>query len=275
MDRATVRQQVAELARQYTDEALPQIPEIIALARRLATDGPHTETQGAGRFDASFCPHCHEKLNESLQVACRIWRWESPELAAGGDDGIMVEVREGLGLFNIDILEVKNGWAEAAFEFPNIQPWSAETPRLYTLLCEVKGQAEAVRIGFRRVEIIGEELFVNGRSIKVFGVNRHDTHTTLGQAMPLETLREDALIMKRSNMNIVRTAHYPSDPRFLDICDELGLYVVDEADIESHGVVRVVNACCRALSDLHGGLPKLNDSIDGESLRMIRWRGDS
>ncbi len=112
MDRATVRQQVAELARQYTDEALPQIPEIIALARRLATDGPNTETQGAGRFDASFCPHCHEKLNESLQVACRIWRWESPELAAGGDDGIMVEVREGLGLFNIDILEVKNGWAD-------------------------------------------------------------------------------------------------------------------------------------------------------------------
>jgi len=134
---------------------------------------------------------------------------------------------------------VKEGLAQAAFSFPGIAPWSAETPKCYTLLAEIKGQAEASRIGFRRVEIIGDQLFVNGKSIKVFGVNRHDTHATLGQAMPLEALYQDALIMKRSNMNMVRTAHYPSDPRFLDICDELGLYVVDEADIESHGVVRV------------------------------------
>ncbi len=183
---------------------------------------------------------------------------------AAGVSEVRLKVLDGESVLASKKAAVKNGWAEAAFEFPNIQPWSAETPRLYTLLCEVKGQAEAVRIGFRRVEIIGEELFVNGRSIKVFGVNRHDTHTTLGQAMPLETLREDALIMKRSNMNIVRTAHYPSDPRFLDICDELGLYVVDEADIESHGVVRVGSY------DLIAQDPMWEKQFVDRGVRMVR-----
>ena len=133
-------------------------------------------------------------------------------------------------------LQVKQGLAQADFRIPGVRPWTAETPHLYTLLLEIPGQAEAVRLGFRRVEIIGERLFVNGRSIKLKGVNRHDTHETLGSVMSLDLLLQDALIIKRNNMNAVRTAHYPTDPRFLDICDEVGLYVIDEADIECHGV---------------------------------------
>lgn len=133
-------------------------------------------------------------------------------------------------------VKVAKGVARADFRVPDITPWSAENPKLYTLLAEIPGQAEAVRVGFRRVEIIGERLFINGRSVKLKGANRHDTHETLGAVMPLQVLYQDALILKRNNMNTVRTAHYPSDPRFLDICDEVGLYVVDEADIECHGV---------------------------------------
>lgn len=144
---------------------------------------------------------------------------------------------------DIQLLEktvpVKNGTAQAEVELSGIQPWSAETPRLYTLLAEIKGQAEAVKIGFRRVEIAGDCLLMNGRPVKLKGVNRHDTHETLGAVMPLETLLQDALVMKRHNINTVRTSHYPPDPRFLDICDELGLYVVDEADLECHGVTQV------------------------------------
>ncbi len=134
-------------------------------------------------------------------------------------------------------LTVKDNQAKAKLQFEHIQPWTAETPHLYTLLVEIDGQAEAQRIGFKRYEIIGERFFVNGKPVKLKGVNRHDTHDTQGQAMPLQALVQDALIMKKANMNTVRTAHYPTDPRFLDICDQIGLYVVDEADIECHGVV--------------------------------------
>lgn len=153
-----------------------------------------------------------------------------------GAKQVKLSVLDGDKVLKEKTVTVKDGLAKAEFTFPGITPWSAENPRLYTLVCEIPGQAEAVKIGFRRVEIIGSRFYVNGKSVKLLGVNRHDTHTTLGAAMPLETLREDALIMKRSNMNTVRTAHYPTDPRFLDICDEVGLYVVDEADLECHGV---------------------------------------
>lgn len=121
-----------------------------------------------------------------------------------------------------------------------VRPWSAEVPNLYTLLLEVVDgeevtEAVALKVGFRRVEIVGEELRVNGRPVKLLGVNRHEHHPDLGRAVPLETARQDALLMKRHNVNAVRTSHYPPDPRFLDLCDELGLYVIDECDIETHG----------------------------------------
>lgn len=157
-------------------------------------------------------------------------------VSVAGKGPVKLSVMDGDTLLKEQEVKVKDGQAQADFRFPGILPWSAETPKLYTLLCEIKGQAEAVKIGFRRVEIIGSRFHVNGKSVKLLGVNRHDTHTTLGAVMPLEVLRQDALLMKKSNMNTVRTAHYPSDPRFLDICDEVGLYVVDEADIECHGV---------------------------------------
>ena len=119
--------------------------------------------------------------------------------------------------------------------------WSAETPHLYTLLLTVKGpdgavaEAAAIRVGLRRVELADGLMKVNGRAIKLKGVNRHEFHPDTGRALDLATHRADALLMKRHNINTVRTSHYPPDPRFLDLCDELGLYVIDEADLETHG----------------------------------------
>ncbi|MEM1060521.1 MAG: glycoside hydrolase family 2 TIM barrel-domain containing protein, partial [Verrucomicrobiota bacterium] len=121
-----------------------------------------------------------------------------------------------------------------------VQPWSAEVPNLYTLvliLKDPKGKETdytATRIGFRSVEIGNRQLLINGQRVLIHGVNRHDHHDTKGKALDLETMRRDVLTMKRFNVNSVRTAHYPNDPAFYDLCDELGLYVIDEANLEAH-----------------------------------------
>lgn len=121
------------------------------------------------------------------------------------------------------------------------QAWSAETPDRYTLLCRIPGQLECVRTGFVTVEVKNRQFYVNGVSVKLKGVNRHDTHATLGHYTPMDVMLEDVRIMKRHNINTVRTSHYPNDPRFLSLCDEYGLYVVDETDLECHGVNHLGN----------------------------------
>ena len=93
----------------------------------------------------------------------------------------------------------------------------------------------ALRVGFRRVEIRDRQLLVNGQPVTIKGVNRHDHSDTRGKAVTREDMLADVLLMKQFNFNAVRTSHYPNDPYLLDLCDQLGLYVVDEANIESHG----------------------------------------
>ncbi|WP_166853019.1 glycoside hydrolase family 2 TIM barrel-domain containing protein [Isoptericola sp. BMS4] len=121
-----------------------------------------------------------------------------------------------------------------------VQPWSAETPYLYDAVAELVDPDGAVvdettvRIGFRRVEIDGASLLVNGRRVWIFGVNRHDHDPDRGAAVDVDAMRADLIEMRRMNINAVRTSHYPNDPAFYDLCDELGFYVLDEANIESH-----------------------------------------
>jgi len=119
--------------------------------------------------------------------------------------------------------------------------WTAETPYLYSLLLTLKDakgevlEVEHVRVGFRQVEIRDGQFLVNGVSIKLQGVNRHDTHPDLGHAVSLDSMVQDIMLMKQHNINCVRTSHYPNDPRWYDLCDEYGMYVIDEADLETHG----------------------------------------
>ncbi len=121
-----------------------------------------------------------------------------------------------------------------------MKAWSAETPHLYRLVAVLKdpagkvAEATSTRIGFRTVEVRDRQLLVNGRRVFIKGVNRHDHHDAKGKALDRETMRLDAVSMKRFNVNAVRCSHYPNDPHWLDLCDELGLYVIDEADLESH-----------------------------------------
>ena len=121
-----------------------------------------------------------------------------------------------------------------------VQPWSAEVPDRYTLIVSLLNpqgehvETTATRIGFRSIEVRDRMLLINGACVLIHGVNRHDHHETLGKALDRATMRLDALTMKRFNINAVRTAHYPNDPYFLDVCDELGLYVIDEANLEAH-----------------------------------------
>ena len=128
---------------------------------------------------------------------------------------------------------------EAAVEGP--LKWTAETPHLYTLvLCSLDAAgnvAEATThgVGFRKVEVRDGNLRVNGVPIMLRGVNRHEHHPDLGRAVPIETTIQDLLLMKRHNLNTIRTSHYPEDPRVYALCDSYGLYVIDEADLECHG----------------------------------------
>lgn len=114
--------------------------------------------------------------------------------------------------------------------------WNAEEPNLYTLVADCAGDFFAVRVGFRAVEIRDAVLRVNGRRILVKGVNRHEMTPSGGYAATLEEMRRDVALMKAFNINAVRTSHYPDDPRWYSLCDEAGLYVVCEANIEAHGL---------------------------------------
>lgn len=125
----------------------------------------------------------------------------------------------------------------------NPKKWSAESPYLYTLVFNLTNpegtlaEARSVKVGFREVEISEKgEVLVNGIPAKMIGVNRHDHDHIEGKALTREDIRKDVELLKQFNFNAVRTSHYPNDPYFYQLCDEYGLYVMDEANVESHGV---------------------------------------
>jgi beta-galactosidase len=128
----------------------------------------------------------------------------------------------------------------AGWTVPACAAWSAEDPNLYEVTCELMSpKGEVVestrhRVGLRRVEVVDRQLLVNGRPIWIFGVNRHDHHPDRGKAVTADDIRNDLKLMRAHNITAVRTSHYPNDSVLYDLCDELGMYVIDEANIESH-----------------------------------------
>jgi beta-galactosidase len=135
---------------------------------------------------------------------------------------------------------------EAALELSALVPaprkWSSEDPFLYTALITLKDRAGRIvevtgaRIGFRKIELKNARLLVNGVAVKIKGVNRHEHDPDTGRAIPYARMVQDVELMKRFNINAVRTSHYPNDERWYDLCDRFGLYVIDEANVESHGM---------------------------------------
>jgi len=116
-----------------------------------------------------------------------------------------------------------------------VEPWSAEQPRLYDMVVSTGSETVKLAVGFRTVAVQDGVFLVNGRPIKLRGVNRHEFDPLRGRAVTPERMLEDVLLMKRHHINAVRTSHYPPHPHFLDLCDRYGLYVVDENDLETHG----------------------------------------
>jgi len=121
--------------------------------------------------------------------------------------------------------------------------WTAETPNLYTLVFSLKDnhgkllEAKSVNVGFRSIETNSEgQILINGRPIVIYGVNRHEHDPYTGKVVSKEDMLKDILLMKRFNFNAVRTSHYPNNPEWYDFCDEYGIYVLDEANLETHGV---------------------------------------
>jgi len=116
-----------------------------------------------------------------------------------------------------------------------VEPWSAEVPRLYDVEVVTDTETVRVRAGFRTIAIVDGVFMVNGRRVLLRGVNRHEFDPREGRAVSHEVMEADVLAMKRHHCNAVRTSHYPPHPAFLDLCDEYGLYVMDECDVETHG----------------------------------------
>lgn len=152
---------------------------------------------------------------------------------------------------------------EAQIENP--LKWTAETPNLYTLVFSLKDkdgkllEAKSMRIGFRSVETSGDgKILVNGKPIMLYGVNRHDHSRYNGKAVTREEMLEDILLLKRFNFNAVRTSHYPNDPYWYDLCDEYGIYVVDEANLETHG-----------LGSYYSNQPEWNNAFMERGIRMV------
>ena len=132
-----------------------------------------------------------------------------------------------------------NQTGSVRFEIPSPELWSAESPVLYGVLIRCGTEVIYKRIGFRRIEVQNSVFLLNRKNIKLKGVNRHDTHPQKGYVTDYAHMLRDVLLMKQNNINAVRTSHYPNDPRFYELCDEYGLYVVSEADLETHGCVYV------------------------------------
>ena len=124
--------------------------------------------------------------------------------------------------------------AHLNLEVQNPELWTAETPNLYTVNIAVGGDIYTQKYGFRKIENRGGQVFINGKRVMFKGADRHDTHPVYGKAIPVESMIEDILLMKRYNLNTVRTSHYPNDPRMYALYDYYGIYVMDEADVECH-----------------------------------------
>ncbi len=125
--------------------------------------------------------------------------------------------------------------AAADFHVTDAKEWTAETPYLYDLYIETSGSCVRLKVGFKDVKVDGKVFLLNGRKIKLRGVNHHDTSALNGYTMTPEEIERDVKLCKEYNIDTIRTSHYPPDPLLLDFCDELGIYVVDEADLETHG----------------------------------------
>ena len=221
-----------------TDYAVSGENELLAVVRRWCT-GTYLECQDMFRNNGIF----RDVLLHSLAEA-DIWdvRFESRGDTAKITAWLTAEaqvkiVLSGHGLYREVTLLSKEKQICVNLDRLEIQKWTAETPVLYDLYLQTENTCVKLRVGFRDVQIRGDVFTLNGRKLKLKGVNHHDTNPRTGYTMTPEEIEADVRLCKQYNIDTIRTSHYPPDPLLLQWCDELGIYVVDEADLETHGCV--------------------------------------
>ncbi len=213
---------------------------LIAMQVMRWCDGTYLEDQDFWRFTG---------------IAREVYLYATPKIHIQ-DFTIGQDYADGKGLLSVDV-KVAGGKADVeavlydadgrqvaeglTATVENVKPWTAETPYLYILELQLKKDGrvlEAVRkkIGFRHIEIAGGQLLVNGQPILIKGADRHELDPDGGYVVSVERMIQDIRIMKQLNINAVRTSHYPDDPRWYDLCDEYGLYLTAESNLESHGM---------------------------------------
>jgi beta-galactosidase len=160
------------------------------------------------------------------------------ELETTGRLEVKAELRDAKGVLVGERTASVEGKGSIELNVADPELWNAERPYLYQLYVYGGGEVLRFPVGFRAVAIKAGIFTINGRAVKLKGVNRHDSHPELGQTIPINHMVKDLNLMKRHNVNTIRTSHYPNDPRFLELCNEYGFYVIDEADLECHGVDR-------------------------------------
>jgi beta-galactosidase len=229
---------------EITSVAVPGVNRIAVMVLKWC-DGTYLEDQDAWRYSGIFRDvyllsreQAHIRDVFAQQKVSTDFSEASLEvsLESTGAVPVKAELRDATGILLHEVDTHVDGAGKVTFNV--VQPilWNAEQPYLYELL--IYSGKEMIRIptGFRRIEVLNGIFMVNGQAVKLKGVNRHDTHPILGQTIPEQHMLEDLLLMKQHNINTIRTAHYPNDSRFYALCDELGFYVIDEADLECHGM---------------------------------------
>ena len=212
---------------------------LIAMQVMRWCDGSYLEDQDFWRFTG---------------IAREVYLYATPKVHIQ-DITIGQDYADGKGLLNVDVKVAGKAQLEARLfdadgkqvtegltaTVENVKPWTAETPYLYILELQLK-QGEKVlevvrqKVGFRHIEIKGGQLLVNGQPILIKGADRHELDPDGGYVVSVERMIQDIRIMKQLNINAVRTCHYPDDPRWYDLCDEYGIYLTAESNLESHGM---------------------------------------
>lgn len=190
--------------------------------------------------------------DDNLRATLQLWQGETL-------------VCQAISAFGSEIIDERGAYADRTTLRLNVDRpalWSAETPNLYRAVIQlhtVEGgliEAEACDVGFRHISIENGLLLLNGKPLLIRGTNRHEHHPERGQVMDSETMVQDILLMKQNNFNAVRCSHYPNHPMWYSLCDRYGLYVVDEANIETHGMVPM-----NRLSDDPTWLPAMSQRV--------------
>lgn len=245
----------SKLAQEYdlTRYVTPGRANLIALQVDRWCDGTYLEDQdffrfaGLARENYMFARAKNRvediRIDGSLNdgdYSLGILRYEA-DVKGSGTLSLKLTSPDGRTVAENPSVKIEKGKASLTLNVADVEMWSAESPALYTLVTTFKprsGESEEIplSVGFRKVEMRDGQLLVNGQPILIKGVNRHELDPDGGYVVSLQRMIQDIKRMKELNINAVRTSHYPDDPRWYDLCDRYGLYVVAEADIESHGM---------------------------------------